>query len=107
MSKPSMIIPANLKTAIDTIGSYIREYEKPYAMGTDSREWQRNKRDYENRLVAGCEVLSVVTGCEYKWTRCNMPNGKLYSAVCLAENGTDVEIYDNCAADMKGGVSNG
>lgn len=107
MAKPNIIIPTNLKTAIDAISGYIREYEKHYEMGTDSKEWQRNKRDFENRLIAGLEVLSAVTGCEYHWTRRDLPNGKLYSGVCRAVNGEAVEVYDNCTEVLKGGAYNG
>lgn len=107
MTKANIIIPANHKTAVDIISRYIRKYEKHYEFGTDSKEWQRNKRDYQNRLIAGLEVLSAITGQDYHWTRQDLPNGKLYSAVCRAENGETVEVYDNCAEVMKGGVANG
>lgn len=108
MTKENIIIPANHKIAVDIISDYIRKYEKPYEFGTDSKEWQRNKRDYQNRLIAGLEVLSAVTGREYHWTRTELPNGKLYSGVCRMNGAdNDYDVYDNCVEVMKGGVADG
>lgn len=110
MAEPERICitQANLKNTVGIISGYIREYEKMYEQGTDSKEWQRNKRDFQNRLIAGLEVLSAVTGHGYHWARHKLNNGKIYSGVIRPEqNGSEDKVYDNCAEVLKCGVSNG
>lgn len=90
MKGAEYMIPANLKAAMDIISGQIREYET-----TDTTELRDIQADI---ICTSLSVLSAATGYTYNWTRREMPNGKLYSAVCrLKKTGNDYDVYDNCA----------